>query len=68
MRNRVTMPRWPGWLLAAAAIGCAFPALTAPTPSAEAHAQTPEPGARLALAERTIQLENAPAEPLEATR
>ena len=39
MRNRVTMPRWPGWLLAAAAIGCAFPALTAPPPSAEAQAQ-----------------------------
>ena len=38
MRNRVTMPRWPGWLLAAAAIGCAFPAFTAPPP-AEAQAQ-----------------------------
>ena len=59
------MPRWPGWLLAAAAIGCAFPALTAPPPSAEAQAQAPDTGARLALADRTIQLENAPAEPAE---
>ena len=59
------MPRWPGWLLAAAAIGCAFPALTA-SPPTEAQAQTPDTGARLALADRTIQLEDAPTEPLEA--
>lgn len=29
-RNRVTMPRWPAYLLFAAAAACAVPALTAP--------------------------------------
>ena len=28
MRPRVTMPKWPAWLMAAAAAGCAWPAVS----------------------------------------
>ncbi|HEX8527427.1 hypothetical protein [Allosphingosinicella sp.] len=43
MRNRVTMPRWPAWVLLAAAAACAYPAVTTarPDPVEErAHAPT----------------------------
>ena len=47
MRKKVTMPRWPAWALAAAAIACAVPAFTAPAaadPELERYAARGESG------------------------
>jgi heat shock protein HslJ len=33
MRNRVTMPKWPAWILFGAAAACAYPAVTSPPPA-----------------------------------
>lgn len=39
MRTRVTMPKWPAYLMAAAAAACAYPAFTnPPPPEVEQHA------------------------------
>jgi heat shock protein HslJ len=37
MRPRVTMPRWPAWVMGAAAAACAYPAVTIPAPAAPEH-------------------------------
>lgn len=47
----VTMPRWPAYLLLALAAACAYPAVTAPAPSAAAYrALGQEPGWNLVIA------------------
>jgi uncharacterized membrane protein len=52
MRYRITMPKWPAYVMAAAAAACAWPALTTPPPAeAERYrAIGQEPGWTLAMA------------------
>lgn len=57
MRKRVSMPRWPAWILFAAAAACAYPAVTTPAPEPiqeiyEARGQ--EPGWHLRIHEGRI--------------
>jgi len=52
MRNRVTMPRWPAWVMFAAAAACAYPAVTTPPPEApqeQYEARGQEPGWHLVI-------------------
>lgn len=54
MRKRVTMPRWPAWVLFAAAAACAYPAVTTlpPDPVREHYeARGQEPGWHLLIHE-----------------
>jgi uncharacterized membrane protein len=58
MRNQVTMPRWPAWVLGAAAAAFAYPALTNPTPQSAAgeryEARGNEPGWSVLIANDRI--------------
>lgn len=58
MRNRVTMPKWPAWIMFGAAAACAYPAVTNPPPSDPAmetyEAKGNEPGWRVRIAEGRI--------------
>ncbi|MDP8994023.1 MAG: hypothetical protein M3N07_03420 [Pseudomonadota bacterium] len=53
MRDRATMPRWPAWVMFAAAAACAYPAVTSPPPAdpAQEHyeARGQEPGWHLVI-------------------
>jgi uncharacterized membrane protein len=51
MRPRVTMPRWPAWILFGAAAACAYPAVTTPAPARQEHyeARGQEPGWHLLI-------------------
>jgi predicted amino acid dehydrogenase len=44
--NRVTMPKWPAWVLFATMAACAYPAVTA---SADAAGKQPAPAAAAAV-------------------
>jgi uncharacterized membrane protein len=59
MRNRVTMPRWPAWILLATCVACAYPAVTTPAPSSPAaeryQARGNEPGWSLTVADGRIE-------------
>ena len=62
MKNRISMPRWPGWLLAAAAVACAYPAFTAPAPAqaaAEAGAPADDSAPRLVVEDGRLGYEAA---------
>ena len=51
--SRVTMPRWPGYLLLAGTVACAYPAITSrpPAPGGETYtARGQEPGWLLTIA------------------
>lgn len=56
MRNRVTMPRWPAWVMLGTAAACAYPAVTSPPPTAQEHyeARGQEPGWHLVIREGRI--------------
>jgi heat shock protein HslJ len=56
MRNRVTMPRWPAWILFGAAAACAYPAVTNPPPAPQEsyRALGQEPGWTLTISEGVI--------------
>ena len=41
--TKVTMPRWPAWIMLAVMAASAYPALTASAPRAAAAAQKPVP-------------------------
>ena len=54
-RNRVTMPRWPAWVMLAGAAACAYPALTAPRVAEEQYrARGQEPGWQLRIHDERI--------------
>jgi hypothetical protein len=50
--NRVTMPKWPAWVLFATMAACAYPAVTA---SADAAGKQPAPAASPAPGPAAIQ-------------
>ncbi len=47
-RPRVTMPKWPAYLMGAFALACAYPAVTAPSPAAENYGVQPAKAAPIA--------------------
>lgn len=57
MRKRVSMPRWPAWVMFVAAAACAYPAVTTPPPapvSEDYEARGQEPGGHLRIHEGRI--------------
>ena len=48
-RHRITMPKWPAYIMGAFAVACAYPALTMPPPDAAPRAveSAPEGNATL---------------------
>ena len=58
MRTKVTMPRWPAWILLGLAAACAYPAVTSPPPTDPAlehyEARGNEPGWNLVIHDNRI--------------
>jgi hypothetical protein len=59
-RQHANMPKWPAYLMGAFALGCAYPAFTAPAPMPQAFPIAPASTKPIAIADGAVTVTVAP--------